>query len=235
MKVLSIAALLLTAVIAVGQTPAPIHTAAEAALHIAQQTVVASGECSGTAIGPHAILTASHCEEATDALAISGYEKVAHIDTRLRDGLDHTIYLVSGVTFKNYADVDLENKFYPGEDVYLFGNPGNWSFVFRKGYVAGILQEPADGLAALFGAKKPPQILFDFQAYYGDSGSGIYDAKTNKIIGVISEGHRQAKDDERPLTIQLIGSYPLVFKQADLDTARAYNPPAPAEATAETK
>jgi hypothetical protein len=223
MKVLSCVLLLLLASLCPAQTETPkpstpvdkIHAAS---IHIFQRTLSGGGACSATAIGPHAILTATHCEEPTDALSIEDFDGDVTITARIRDGFDHSIYLLDGIVFEQYADVDLTNKLEAGEHVYFFGNPGKWSDIYREGYVAGFL------IGGSIFDPHPPIALFDFQIFFGDSGSGIVSKDTNKIVAVISLVIVQ---DRSGASIQLAGAYALHFKQADIDRARAYVPPAP--------
>lgn len=191
-----------------GKPLTPVQIAHRATYRIEQRTINTGGSCSATAIGPHALLTANHCEVASDTVQVSGTEVrgMATIDKRLRDGLDHTIYLLSGITFPHYLDVDQSNSMEPGQRVYLFGNPGEWRDIYREGYAAGI-KPPA------FLSLNPPMMMFDFPGFYGDSGSGIIDKDTNKIIAVLSEFAWQERDVQvAPLVF--MASYPLHFKQA---------------------
>src|SRR5713226_3523673 len=71
--------------------------------HIVQETLANRDSCSATAIGPHALLTATHCELGSDELQIDGLS--AHISKKLRDGNDHTIYIFSDTTFPTYLPV----------------------------------------------------------------------------------------------------------------------------------
>jgi len=64
-----------------------------------------SGSCSGTAVGPHAILTAEHCLQAIVSLSVDG-RKVS-IKSVMLDRNDHAIVLVDE-TFADYAEVSDE-------------------------------------------------------------------------------------------------------------------------------
>src|SRR5271157_843586 len=101
--------------------------------------IYGSETCSGTAVGKHAFLTASHCDDLVDdkfylkELKNKGALKVVD---RISDKNDHTIYLVKQ-TFLNWVDINLDDKLEQGEDIFYIGNPGDDFALFRKGYVAG--------------------------------------------------------------------------------------------------
>src|SRR5579864_1538915 len=132
---LSVVAALLLLTPCFGKVDSAIDKAHEASYLIGQETITAAQLCSATAIGPQALLTASHCEAATDDIEIAG-QKVhgsAVIVERLRDGLDHTILLVKNISFPVWIDV-LEQKPELAQDVFTFGNPGDFADIFERGY-----------------------------------------------------------------------------------------------------
>jgi hypothetical protein len=187
-----------------GKSPAEkLQIAHNSSKHTAQLTIIGGAYCSATAIGPHALLTASHCEQPTDDLAIEGSDKVATIVGKIRDGQDHTIYLLSGVTFDSYVNVDTNHKLSQGEHVYMFGNPGEISDAYREGYYA-----------AHHGADN----LFCLPAWHGDSGAAVFD-ENGDIVQVIT-GMEPASDD--PEALQFTFTYDLKFKQSDLDKAQLF-------------
>lgn len=183
--------------------------------HTAQTTVSGTALCSATAVGPHALLTASHCEEPTDKLSIQGEKDDADITIvdRIRDGQDHTIYLLSGVTFKDFVVVDTQHKLQQGEDVFFFGNPGAFYDLFRKGYYSGIVQNDNPFSNA------PAHLMFDLNDWHGDSGSGIFDSNGD-IVAVLSGMSTQTSEDGS--RIQFSFAYDLAFKQVDLNKARLF-------------
>ncbi len=184
--------------------------------HYIAQEVLLVGEnfCSATAIGPQALLTATHCELPDNALSIRGVDENVEIVERLRDGLDHTIYLVRGTVFAEYADVDL-SPVEVSEDVFMFGNPGEWQDIYQRGYVAGVLHYQG----------KPDIILFALQAFPGESGGGIFNSE-GKLVAVLSSNIPQKNSD---VEISRTGAFPLGFKQADFDRARTFSTPIPVE------
>jgi V8-like Glu-specific endopeptidase len=214
--VLAIAVLFLTLPV-FGLTAA--ETKAHAASYqIGQITVSGGGRCSATAIGPHALLTASHCEAPTDELYIRGQEgNPFQIVGRIRDEQDHTIFLLKGVTFSDYADVLPADKFEQGEDVFTFGNPGKWQDIYQRGYVAGVLVD--DSLAAALGHGDPDEVLLDFQAYPGESGAGVFNSE-GKLLTVVAADDIQAKPDE---AISFASAYRLNFSPEQLLRAKTFS------------
>lgn len=66
-----------------------------------------SGVCSGTAVGPHAILTAEHCVKDLEVLEVDGREVA--IKSVLLDGDDHAILIVED-DFAEWAEVAREPR-----------------------------------------------------------------------------------------------------------------------------
>lgn len=90
------------------------------------------GSCSGTAIGPHALLGAEHCFTGAKLKKIDGHPvKVKKI---IRDHADHVIVIVAQ-RFKHWSlRARMPSQ---GSPVYIDGNPGNLRDIYRHGYVAG--------------------------------------------------------------------------------------------------
>lgn len=193
-------------------TLSPVQRAHTSTKHITQRTVIKGAQCSATAIGPHALLTATHCEEPTDDLMIQGVDTDVTITKRIRDGQDHTIYLVSGVTFDNFVSVDTQHELQMGESVYIFGNPGEISDSYRHGYFS-TLSVNTDPFSS-----EPDTLLFDMSVWYGDSGAGIFDSNGD-LIGIVTGTLTQG--DGKHL-FQFTFAYALKFQQSDLNKARLY-------------
>ena len=167
--------------------------------------------CSATAIGPHAILTASHCESPTDAISIRGYEDAKiHIDRIIRDDRDHSIFLLSGVTFEHYTALDLDYKPVQGEQVFIFGNPGSLSDIYRDGSVAGTTFN-----------KDTDVLLVNLNGWHGDSGSGLFTA-SGKLIGVLAGQIAQSSDSDKNDQIAFVACDAVLFSPAELAEALAY-------------
>lgn len=178
----------------------------DATYHIGQETITDGAICSATAIGPHALLTATHCELPEDELEVEEIDDPLTIKQRIRDGFDHTIYIVNA-DFDIYVKVNEKDEKAQGEDVFFFGNPGKYHDVYRKGYITTVDQNKG------FFGDGPKKILFDMNGWMGDSGSGIFNS-AGEVIGTVTGASFQKEDDD---TFKLMVSYVLQFKQQDLD------------------
>ena len=187
-KALLGAAVLLLSLSSSAQSSAVISKVYSETYHTAQATVAESSYCSATAIGPYALLTATHCELGTDEISLQGKDGAPDvslkIDRTIRDGYDHTIFLVSptylaGYKFTDFAPIALSHKFYRGDDIFLIGNPRGFSSLLRKGYISG--STTCDSLST----ESIPEILMGIDVGHGDSGAGIFDDNGN-LIGVVA-------------------------------------------------
>jgi hypothetical protein len=191
---------------------------------IAEATIVSEPRsCSATAIAPHALLTASHCELPTNAIAVDGGNNIMEIQGVIRDGYDHTIYEVSG-TFKNYAEFSSARQLV-GDDIFLFGNPGELSDILRKGYVAKSPVDNASTLQRLFMGPAADQITYDFNGFFGDSGAAIFNLQ-GEITGVVSQILTQVNPEQpgRVVSQNLMLGYALHFTVDQLQQAEKFVP-----------
>lgn len=131
-----------------------------------------SGKCSGTAISATAILTAKHCIP-TD----SGVIKIDGVDLSVKKYIqaknDHAIIVLTSAKFSEWATVDLKGV-QLGQDLTIYGNPGPWDRMLRRGYVTGSGPSP-------FGH----QNFLDMNGFHGDSGSGLFN-KDGDVVGVLT-------------------------------------------------
>lgn len=199
--------------------------AAQKAVHQTHQKTILQGDkCSATAIAPSALLTATHCELGTDILRVD--DITATIQATIRDGNDHTIYLLD-ISFENYASFGKGLEL--GDSIFIIGNPGPFSNLFRRGTVAGFqtvgtswIEELLEGADIL-----PPtvKVLYDFNGWPGDSGAAVFN-DNGEIVGVVSVGEIvpfKGEDDWPDLKI--MGGYSLAFTPQQLATAAAYRAP----------
>jgi V8-like Glu-specific endopeptidase len=142
-------------------------------------------QCTGTAIGPHAILTAAHCKEG-DGVQIDLATHPYKIKKVLSDDRDHAIFLVDGPAFYDVQPYEVR---YPkvGEAVHIYGFGGSHYPVMDK--AGKILDEydpsEANHAAGLFYTTVP--------AIPGDSGAAVY-SEDGKIISTVTYGIKH-KDD----------------------------------------
>lgn len=169
-------------------------------------TILNSGFCSATAIGPHALLTASHCELPTSALVLDGEPRT--ILETLRDGEDHTIYLLDGKEFSDVAALGNSLQLEAGDAVFIFGNPGEFSDMYRSGTVA----QAQD---------KHYQIIFSLDSYGGDSGAAIFN-EDGAIVAVVSAVYVQ---NNGGLFIKLTRGFALAFTPEQLRIALSFVTP----------
>lgn len=207
---------------AVPANSSAIESAHKASYQIGQATLQGQSFCSATAIGPQALLSATHCELPDEILYIRGVDADVTIVGRIRDGFDHTIFLVEGTTFSNYAPVDL-SPISQAQEVFTFGNPGDWLDIYQRGYVAGVQKDQS--LGAALGHGEPDQILFSMQAYPGESGAGIFNT-SGAVVAVLGFVAAKKHGDTQ---ISMTGAFPLGFAKEDIDKARAFTTPPPAK------
>jgi hypothetical protein len=180
--------LILAALLCVGLAACShVDVARETAVHLQ----FSNGSCSGTIVGPHAVLSATHCFSFGETLRL--WQQPLRILQQLDDGNDHTIVIVDR-SFPVWASVaDMPDL---GASVLILGNPGDLTELYRHGYVAGV--EDMDGRLVE---------LYDIRGWFGDSGAGIFD-DSGHLIGVVSFIY--TLDDPRG-QLTMMGSFTLAF------------------------
>lgn len=130
--------------------------------------------CNSTSVGPHSILTATHCikgeNEAT--IAIDSKNHNVSIIQKIEDKKDHTI-LVLGYTFKNWAGIS-EQPIILGQEVFITGAPGDFSPLYRVGVYSGWSRLDSHA----------PMMFFQLPIFYGDSGSAIFNSSGQIVTTV---------------------------------------------------
>ena len=161
--------------------------------------VFSDGTCSGTVIGPHAILSATHCF--TTGSDVQFWWMPHRIMHRMDDGHDHTIVIVDQ-TFTHWAKLGKLGE--RGSKIWMFGNPGELSDQYRAGYVAG--DADADGELAA---------TFNIAGWLGDSGSALFDSRGH-IVAVVSFLYTM---DAGAGQLTMLGAYPMHFTPGQLARA----------------
>lgn len=169
------------------------------------ETAKGKGHCSGTAVSPSVILTASHCFQAPLVkLSVNGQEVKAL--RGVDDESDHTLVVLDRPVFTRWARLEMR-QLRQGEEVSILGNPGSWRSLYRAGLVAGDDNEPP----------VPGSQFIDIQIFGGDSGSGVFDYR-GRLVGVISYTKNQV--NPRSLgQIAMAGVLPIKFTREQLNEA----------------
>ena len=182
-------------------------------VHYLQTQTIMGGDtaCSGTAIGPYALLTASHCEEATSTIHVDG-KRAKIVGTPIRDEYDHTIFLLQmAKPFAQYAPVRLTPAPKLGEPAYLIGNPGTIRSLFRSGQFAGVhTDEDSDKKAW----------MFNFFIAPGDSGAGVFDS--NGLLYAVVSYIEDAGEPDEGIHMWVTMAFPLHFTQDQITQARSF-------------
>lgn len=183
-------ALLLVVLSLVGcEAPATRHATKDAAVRI---ELVGLGTCSGTIIGPHAILSAAHCFGNQVPIKVNGV--LVKVVKQMDDDADHSIIVVDQ-TYTYWAQRAAGPV--QGESVQLWGNPDGKQDWYRRGYVVGGDKDE----------EGKPVVVYDVNGFFGDSGSGIFDADGH-LIAVTS---LCVFDSREGVPFKMMGSYNLDF------------------------
>lgn len=162
-------------------------------LDIQESKEKSPGHCSATAVGPNQLLTAEHCISPTAVYSIPGSGVLA-VKSILHDGADHVLLEVDK-KFDVWAQINLVQP-ETGSHVYIWGNPGDLSDVYREGTISGVVEEAGKVV-----------VLVDINGYFGDSGSGVFNEK-GEVVGVISIINSQGLAPQ----FKMMGLFPFRFE-----------------------
>jgi hypothetical protein len=179
------------------------------------------GLCTATAVGPHTLLTAEHCNDAkTDTVYVDadrnkikagtavGYTIVSreldHQDHMLLDLDARQVSFTHFIPFKTGVRTPEQ-----GEYVYWWGNPGGLRDMYREGLVEGSVPTSEIGDSDVDATGQV--YLVQAAVIGGDSGAAVFSMKDGSIIGIVTYGI----DDG-----QMMGSFPIQFTQPQIDNSR---------------
>ncbi len=166
------------------------------------------GQCSATAIGAHALLTAEHCIEKDKDFKVSidlAVEK-HNIVAAKSDGRDHLLVLLDGSPFTNIEYVKQDAAAKVGEAAVFYGDrEGKYPPEPQHGVVNNCYDPSDVDMDAGI-------VCFSMEAIPGDSGSAIYDSNGN-IVGIVTY-----RTDEHTST-----GFALSFNPRDLAIAREFD------------
>jgi hypothetical protein len=171
--------------------------------------------CSATAIAPHVILTAEHCNVKDGKLYLNQNEKPLEnglkVVEKYFDHNDHMLMVVPGVEFKHYVPYDAAKirSAQQGEHVYLWGNPALMMDQYREGYASGVMHFSNAEMGNEVNASGNFTMLA-VPIVGGDSGSAVFSALDGQIVGITTWGIFNGK---------FLGSYPLQFTQEQINQA----------------
>lgn len=179
-----------------------------------------AGGCTATAIGPHALLTAQHCD--VDAPDGSEIKIFVDVDGKPRystptpyaivakkfDGSDHMILLLSGPTFQDVMPYVTAPPL-QGESVLWWGNPAGVRDMLREGYVMGASPAPVPPS----GADIQTLWYVDAPSIPGDSGSAVVDATDGHLVCIVTFGINDG---------EFMGCFALRFTPDQIAAAQAF-------------
>jgi hypothetical protein len=173
------------------------------------------GDCTSTAIGPNAFLTAEHCNDEGEGKLVSfdlSTEKhilIAHAD----DNRDHVIYLFFGSSFTHIETVKTKAAVV-GETVTIYGNiRGEYPAIPRYGKVIECDDYSELDVAA-------GEACYSLKVDHGDSGSAVFNTK-GEIVGLVT----YASEEDNGSTSAI--GFSLNFDAQHINAARAFVPRLP--------
>lgn len=218
--------------------PKPMLTPERAATHIIRLYEVNpntgkkefTGACTATAVAPHVLLTALHCDEYGESSVIHIDASVSdyHVQFGVKDRVDHLLLVLDGPAFKNIVTIR-ERQAAMGEPVISYGCGGK-DFPPHT-YFGKVIPDANGGDQSDVDAADGTTV-FTLPVIPGDSGSAIY-GRDGSIVGLVTYGDEI--DGEN-----VAAGFPLRFSQATLEKIKtegvtngdSVNPQPPSDAGA---
>lgn len=146
--------------------------------------MMGNNSCTATKVGPHTLLTATHCIDDDDTVRIEEPKSLmidgnrTSVKRYVHDGYDHTLIEVND-TYNDYAHVARRPAV--GANVFVWGN-SEFDEILRRGYIVGYQASPSRDA----GERWPGEwMLIDLLIAGGDSGSAVFNQQ-GEVVGVIS-------------------------------------------------
>lgn len=140
--------------------------------------------CTGTAVGPQALLTAEHCiEGASPTITLDLSPVLYTVDAGVGDGRDHVILHIKDIKFENIIHI-VERTPKMGENVRAYGNGGDDfpSHALHGTVIPDEYEGDLSDVDAFVGTAD-----FSLHVINGDSGSAVY-GDDGSIVGLVSLG-----------------------------------------------
>lgn len=146
--------------------------------------------CTGTAVGPHALLTAVHCDEGEYThIRLDLSRHVYNIIGAVTDGRDAIIYHLDGPEFKNYVTIR-QREARIGESVISYGDGGR--DYPQHTYTGKVIADANGGDTSDVDAADGTH-CFSIPVIPGDSGSAVYGAD-GAMVAIVT--YSQGTDTE---------------------------------------
>ncbi|HEY6766636.1 MAG TPA: hypothetical protein VI386_17895 [Candidatus Sulfotelmatobacter sp.] len=172
------------------------------------------GLCTATAIGPHAFMTAAHCNDSDEPNKIVEFDystQKIHLLAGAKDGRDHVIYLIDGPAFQNTVDVQFAVK--PAgakEKVYIYGCGGG---IFPPRLLSGIANRFRQASDSSDVDAHQHLRYYTIPVIPGDSGSAIF-GEDGRILSLVAYRHYDGTSS----------GFELAFTKEQLAVAKAFDP-----------
>jgi hypothetical protein len=182
------------------------------------------GSCTATAIGPHTLLTAGHCDdyhvdkiyldETYLPFVVTDKATSYQITKKIFDGQDHMLLDIAGVYFPYYVTLHSAVRVpHQEEGFYYWGAPNATMNQYREGYFMG--ESPYNESDKSNDEDEQPirvrgpLYLTAGSSIPGDSGSAIYSQFDGHLVGIVSISYSET----------VFGTFPIQFTKAQIQEA----------------